>query len=297
MGSSKKGILRTLAYSDIFDYPLTTDELWRFLISSEKIEKASFEKELASLSPLLAVKNGWYCFSERREIIGKRRQREKESKAKFYLAQKLAAYLSLIPTVYLIGISGALAMRNADKTDDIDFFIITKKNTLWITRLLLLGILEVLGKRRRRNERYAPNKICLNMLIDESALCLSKERQDLYNAHEVLQMMPVFERNNMYKKFIGANIWVKKFLPNAFRYRARLINIQNHIKSFISVVLRLILRFSVFEFLAMQLQLWYIGKHKTRETIKDNFLAFHPKDKRHRVLREYEKRTKRYSKI
>lgn len=299
MGSSRKSILRTLAYSDIFDYPLTKDELWRFFIADSALHRrgVKLEKELGSLSSLLVKRNGFYCFKSRVEIIDKRLKREKESNKKLELARRIIDILSRIPTVQLIGISGALAMKNSDKDDDIDLFIIAKKNALWVTRLLLLAILEVLGKRRRRNEKYAPNKICLNMLINESTLCLPKEKQNLYSAHEAIQMMPVFQRYNTYKKFIAANIWVRKFLPNAFRYRTRLINKRNCKKSFIGVVVCLILSFPAFEFVARQFQLWYIGKHQTTETIKNNFLAFHPKDERDRVLSEYEKRIKRYAEI
>lgn len=311
MGSSRKSILRTLAYSDIFDYPLTKDELWRFFIADSALSRSAethgrsqvrlgrslksvkLERELGSLSSLLVKRNGFYCFKGRVEIIDKRLKREKESNKKLELARRIIDILSHIPTVYLIGISGALAMKNSDKDDDIDLFIVAKKNTLFLTRLLLLAILEVLGKRRRRNEKYAPNKICLNMLIDENILCLPKERQNLYGVHETIQMMPVFQRNNTYKKFIAANLWVRKFLPNAFRYRA-LINKRNCKKSFVDVVVCSIFSFPVFEFVARRFQLWYIGKHQTKETIKNNFLAFHPRDYKDKILSLYKRRLEKY---
>lgn len=296
----KPAILKTLAYSDIFDYPLTFDELWEFLIG-EKISKEQFKKELSGLSSKVAQRDGFYCFLERGEIIKKREKREAISNHKARIAKKIISFLRFIPTVRLIGVSGALAMRNAEEKDDIDWFIIVQRNRLWITRLLLLVFLELLGLRRKREERAAADKVCLNMLVDESYLCLPKDKQDLYSAHEVVQMLPVFERFNTYKRFIQANLWVKKFLPNSVR-RGITRNTtclagrqaRNHAETLLGVVLRLVLRFSALEFFAKILQLWHMRKHQTTEVISDRMLAFHPFDYRRKILKDYNQRLRKY---
>ena len=43
MDSSTWLIIKTLLYSDIFDFPLTKDELWFYLITSQKVSKKEFE--------------------------------------------------------------------------------------------------------------------------------------------------------------------------------------------------------------------------------------------------------------
>ena len=45
----KKAILRTLAYADIFDYPLTFKQLHRFLINPQPISQTSLKKFLKTL--------------------------------------------------------------------------------------------------------------------------------------------------------------------------------------------------------------------------------------------------------
>lgn len=294
MGSNHDFILRTLAYSDVFDYPLTSKELWHFLISNKRIERSLFEKRLKKLPSKIVVKKEFYCFFDRVSIVDKRVKRNEESEHKLSIVKKLISYLSFLPTVYLIGISGTLAMKNSGKKDDIDLFIITKKNTLWTTRLFLTLFLEVLGYRRKRCEKNVEDKICLNFLIEEDILCLPKEKQNLYGAHEVVQMLPVFERYNMYNKFINANQWVNRFLPNTITIK-KLINeeIKDRVERYTYITQ--LLTFS--NFLAKKFQLWYMEKHRTKEIISGNFLAFHPIDYKDKVLSAYKKRLKKYGRI
>jgi len=295
MGSSEKNILQTLAYSDIFDYPLSQEEIWRFLILKEKISKKEFKTDIKNISKKIILKNNLYCLNGREQIIDKRIKREKESLIKIKIAQKIASIFSVIPTIYLIGVSGALAMKNSDKNDDIDLFIIVKKGKLWVTRIILLIFLEISGNRRKREDKNVSNKICLNMFIDEHAIKMPKERQNLYSAHEVVQMLPLFQGNNMYSKFINVNKpWIEKFLPNSFEHVTTQNTTQNYSESFFGLVLRKVLFNSAFEYLSKKIQMRSIKKHQTIETVSDQFLAFHPLEYRDVVIKEYNQRLKEY---
>ena len=300
MRSAEKAVIKTLVYSDIFEFPLSYDELWRFLISPKPVAKKSFNKTLNGQSQNFSVKNGWHYLFQRDSLIDIRLQRNKESSKKLTDARKIVSYLSLVPTVYLVGISGALAMENAGDKDDIDLFVITKTNTIWITRFILILILQVFGVRRNRSTKRAANTVCLNMFIDEAGMAFLLEKRDLYTAHEIAQMKPLFDRGNTYQKFIGANLWVKEFLPNSLNRgttqnpSASSGQAQNHAESFFSVVLRPILRISALEFIAKKFQLWYMKRHITNEKITNHMLAFHPLDYKEIVLKKYRKRLKRY---
>lgn len=286
----ERAIYKTIIYADIFDFPLTKDELWRFLVTdqNQKIKLMLFEPMLKNLSSKISFKNGFYFLKNREELIKLRLQRKKESKIKLKIAKNIINSLSFIPTILLVGISGNLSIMNADKNDDIDLFVITRKNTLWLTRLMIILLLGFSGKLRRRGEKDVVNKICLNMIISEDALCLPKKRQDLFTAHEIMQMRPIFERNNAYQKFIVANSWVKNFLPNSLNTkRLRNEDIKRRKKS-LNIFL------VILDSLTKNLQLWYMKKHITSETITDNFLALHPLDHKTKVLKEYRKRLKTY---
>lgn len=283
MVSSRYSALSALAYSDIFDYPLTLEEVWFYAVH-KPLTKREVES-LLSNSELVKEKDGYYCFTGRQEIIKRRIIRKHVSKRKQEIAKDIAGILASIPTIYFIGISGGLAMNNTDADDDIDFFIITKKDTIWITRLLFLVFLIFMGKWRKRTDTDAKDKICINMLLDESHISLSAQK-DIYLAHEVVQVIPLIQRRNIYSKFIETNIWVRNFLPNVFK--KKVLEVKTLKTSWIENII------GVVEPLAKYIQLVYMRNHKTTEIITDSLLAFHPKNYRMLVLEEYKKRLKKY---
>ena len=122
------------------------------------------------------------------------------------------------------------------------------------------------------------------MLIDEESLKLETTRQNLYTAHEIVQLKPLFNRKNTYEKFVNANKWILEYLPNGID---RIKNQESRIKEIKHPLF-------IFERLAKIVQILYMKKHRTSEIVRDHFLAFHPFDYKDFVLKEYNKRLKRY---
>lgn len=288
MDNNRKQILHTIIYSDIFDYPLSQKELWKFLLQNISLQKKN--KKIRKTEVLLALKqanqikqsDGLYFLEGREHIVELRRQREKESKKKIAIAEKTASIFSLLPTIRYIGISGGVAMHNADRQDDIDFFIICSRYSMWISRLLCLIILEMTGKRRKRNKKHVSNLICLNMFVEDPFLTLS--RQDVFTAHEVIQLYTLVNKNNTYERFINANNWIFYYIPNISKKK-----ILGNPSAYWF--------FWPFDFLAKYIQLLFINMHKTNETVNAHLLAFHPYDYRSEILDEFRRRIKRYEKI
>jgi len=289
----KNSILKTLLYSDIFDYPLAKDQIWKFLVS-KKVSRRFFEralKELRKEAKIVFSKN-FYCLFDRQKIITIRLKRQNESAKKINTARKIVKIFTFLPTVKFIGTSGALAVENCDKNDDIDLFVIADEGKLWLTRFIMIILLKIMRKYRSYNSKGVSDKICLNMLITKEALGLPKERQNLYTAHEVAQMLPILDKENTYDKFLRANIWVKKFLPNAIgRIKNQELRIKNKNRSQLFVIRNSL---SIFELIAKYIQLWFINKHKTTEIISDKLLAFHPFDYKNKILLFYNERLKKY---
>lgn len=292
MGSNEQAVLRTLIYSDIFDFPLQQAELWRYLFTQQAMSYVSFLQALQHLMPkyVLKVRN-FYCLVGRAELIQLRWQRAKFSRQKLKTAQKIAKIIALLPSVLLIGLSGSLAMNNADSQDDIDFFIITKANTLWLSRCLILVMLQILNKRRRRQQNKANNKICLNMLIDETNLSLQESAKDLYSSHEVIQMKPLIIKQDIYRQFLSANNWIMNFLPNTLAAK-KLNSSFIHTNSKQSWSSKLL---CYCESLARHAQIYYMRQHLGKEKVAAHFIAFHPKNYRGFVLQKFKAKSKVYA--
>lgn len=213
----KKEIISTLAYADIFDYPLSASEVWKFLISQKKTRVKDVQQVLLRMSAdlkLISTDNKYFFLRGRKEIVDTRRKRRNWSQSKLKIAKQVARWLKLIPTIKMVAVTGALAMENSNKNDDIDLLIITSKNRLWLTRFLTVILLELVAKRRHPADKEVKDKICLNMFLDEGHLEVPKKEQDLFSSHEVCQLKVLWDKNGIYQKFLKANLWSKKFLPN-----------------------------------------------------------------------------------
>jgi hypothetical protein len=282
--ANSSSILKTLLYSDIFNYPLKKEEIWRYLIANKEDAKLIEDSQLQKIKKV-AYKDGFYFLKGKDKIVSLRKKREKESLKKLVKAKKVIEKIFLIPTVKFIGISGNLAANNAGKKDDIDLFIVTKKDTIWLTRFLIVIVLRLLKVYRRRGERNVKDKFCCNMFLDEEALPFDKNQQDLFTARELAQLKPIKDRGDVYNNLILSNKWLFTFLPNSFNGKVVKKEVN---KKKASAFLRVI------NGLAKIPQLIYMKKHKTNEEVSDKKLAFHPKNNRDFVLKSYKEKLKAY---
>jgi predicted nucleotidyltransferase len=296
-----QAIIKTLVYADMFDYPLTQEEIWKRLIKL-KIKNVTTSagsrnggkklKMILKKTKLMEEKNKYYFLRGREKLSNIRIKREKWSEKKQKIAKEVASLLKLIPTIKLVGITGALAVNNAEENDDIDLFIITSSKLLWTTRFLATILAELTGKRRHPRDISVNNKICLNMFVDEGHLSIPAKEQDLFSAHEVAQMKPIWEKNGIYQKFLRANLWVKEYLPNATEEDIKILRYEDIKKKSLSILISKYL--SLLENIFRKIQIRYMQKRRTTEIIRDGIIRFHPQDARKWVLREYKKRLEKY---
>jgi len=281
---TQKAILTTIIYSDIFHFPLTFTELWKYLISEEKITRKAFSEALANLSDVVASRDGYYFLTGKDSFVTRRKRHQAELKKKLQIAKKATFFLSHIPTIRFIGISGGLAVGNVTEEDDIDLFLIVKKGTLFMTRFWVVCMLEWLGMRRKRNEEFPADKICVNLLVDENRLLWPKKSRDLYSAHEVAQIQPLFERDNMFQKFMDSNQWIRTFLPNSQDEKEVFLGNTKSTNYFVLQFLGYFIFLKPFETMLRKLQENYMKKHRTTEIVSKNVLAFHPNDYRMEII-------------
>jgi len=291
MRSQHQNIIATVSYADIFDYPLTKREIATWCIGGS-----------CRVSPLpfgLERIGAYVVLSGRKHLAKIREVRQHIAAAKWKHIRKIAMMFRYVPTVLLVGVTGGLAVDNANECDDIDLFFVTQKNTLWTTRMLVTIFADRMRIRRRPNDTYVSDKICLNMFMSEDALRLPTPEHDLFAAHEVIQMVPLWEREGIYKKFLDANRWVKKFVPNAWKEKVRRERLPagkagKTVSEKKINILRsaFYLLFVLFEPLAQVAQLWYMKNKRTNEVIRSGMIRFHPRDARVWVREKYALRLK-----
>lgn len=196
----ERAALETLAYSDIFDYPLTLDELHRYLpipISHEELKKNVPQS-------LLCGAKGYYFLPNRASLVDLRLARESASRPAFNRALRYGRILGRLPFVRMVSMTGSLAMLNLSKNADMDFMLITAPRRLWIARAFAATF--------GRLMRLTGDRICVNLLVSENAL--EWPRHDLYSAREMGQMIPIVGVS-VYRRLRDLNSWVESFLPNA----------------------------------------------------------------------------------
>ncbi|TSC84666.1 MAG: Uncharacterized protein G01um101413_50 [Parcubacteria group bacterium Gr01-1014_13] len=211
--SLHQSVVKTLAYFDLADYPLTKEELFYFLWQPPAISYADFLNTLASLN--LESKFGYYFLSGREQIAEIRRRKLLISERKLKIARRAIKIIRSVPYLRAVFVCNTVGAQQADEASDIDFFIVTEKNRIWITRLFVTFLLSLFGL--RRTGKRVKDKICLSFYATTSGLDLAKWRvadDDVHFAYWINQMLPVFDPDNYYTKFLEANSWTKTYLPN-----------------------------------------------------------------------------------
>jgi hypothetical protein len=107
--------------------------------------------------------------------------------------------------VRAVAVSGSLSKNFVDEKGDIDFFIITKANRLWIARSfmhLFKKFTYLVGMQ---------HSFCMNYYVDENSLEIIEK--NIYTATEVKTLLGVAGSKTL-NGFFATNQWAVKWLPN-----------------------------------------------------------------------------------
>jgi len=221
-----KNIIATVIYYDILNYPLTSFEIWKYLISSQETRKSEQKKvslfdviknlENEELRQYFEEYQGFYFLRGRKKLVEQRIERNKISENKFRIIKKAVWFLRFSPFIRMIAVTGRIAMKNADKKSDLDLLIALKKNRIFIGRILATAIVHILGIRRYKNK--ITDRICLNYFITNKSLEISLK--DLFSSSEYFFAVPVFGWET-FRDFHKKNDWIRNYRPN---FEPRCIN-------------------------------------------------------------------------
>lgn len=201
-------ILRTVLYADVFNFPMTVEEIHHFLMHDVPVTCDQVRTTLrrsAPLQKLLITNRDYIACAHRAAIIDERARREQATQKLWPLAVQYGAWLGRLPFVRMVAITGALAMRNAaTPQDDLDYLLVTTANRVWLARAFAIIVVRLV--------RLRGVVICPNYVLAEDRL--EQEQKDLFIAHEIAQMIPVCGQT-LYQQFRAANQWADAHLPNA----------------------------------------------------------------------------------
>lgn len=263
---------QTINYAKFFGSRLTPKHLHLWLISPKKSSPKQLSNFL-SKNPQL-----------KKKLISKPNHHQtKLVRQKIKNVQKLLSVFKIIQNIKLVALTGSLSIDNPKKNDDIDLMIIVSPNTLWLTRPLVIFLTSLLSNRRKPNTSNSSNQVCLNLWLDQTALTVPKSKQNLYTAHEVLQVKPLLDRGGVYRQFILSNSWTKKHLANAYKRmslrRVCECTLPEWQKRWVTAFLRGLLRGGTrqLNLLAFHLQHLYMKSKITHELITPHAAYFHPR--------------------
>ena len=136
---------------------------------------------------------------------------------------KIFRYLPFIKNVY---ISNSVSFKSVHKNSDIDLFIVTENNRLFLSKFFVWLLFKIL-KIWWNHEKW---KFCTWFWVTEQAVDLypiSIYPIDLYLAYRIAHLQPVYTKDNhSINNIFSENIRVKQIIPNYNWKYKKILNIQ-----------------------------------------------------------------------
>ncbi len=302
----ERDILSTISYYDIFDYPLTSWEIWKFLYKCESYEclmatntrESSFFNVQRALKNFkgLDFKNGFYFLKGRETIVEERRKKYLLAQKRWKKLQKVVSILQVAPFVKMIAGCNNLLINNIKPDSDVDVFIIVKSGRMWMTRFFVTTLVSLMRQWRHRGN--VAGKVCLSFFVTDDNLNLgniAKKPYDIYLNNWIFLVAPLLDRG-VYKKFIEENLWARSKMNNALTFLP--VDYERKIKK--SVILEgarklgeKVLSGGLGDLIEKYFKKMQFGKMRGRGTdviVSDKMLKFHEVDRRDEFREQFESR-------
>lgn len=288
----KDRILATLKFFDLQDLPLTLLELHSFLIANLSQIRPSLDYQYefsanqafhkpptvdisevlqcldTQCSEEVASYKGFYFLNGRQDLVNLRLANYLFGLKREKLIRRFTGILRHLPFLRAVAIAGSQAFGQQKATSDIDLFVITDPEFLWLARIFISAYFQITG--HRRHGRKIANRFCLNHYLAGPKNL--QQHRDLYNAMEYLRLRPLFGFA-YFEKFYAENIsWLNAYFQN-FTIAGAGLEKESKIRKFLEKIFQNSLGRRLNEFLG-KWQLWRIkrGEHVVADGTE---LAFH----------------------
>lgn len=216
-----------LAYFDIFNYPLTLKEVYRFSRKKTTASEVAIALNQLVKMDFIVQQDQFYLLKENNFDLQGRIIAESRAIANLENAIKYGQKIGRFPFVQCVFITGSLSKGILYEDDGYDYFLIIKKNRLWITNLFLKLFMII---------RKSNNFLSIKYLIAEDHLEI--DQKNIYIATELKTIIPITGDKTLISKFQQSNQWTNIYLPNKKWYPYK-----EHVpqKGWITTIIQLIL--------------------------------------------------------
>ncbi|MFO0703376.1 MAG: hypothetical protein U0525_01485 [Patescibacteria group bacterium] len=261
-------ILKLITTYEHIGFYLTKNEIKSFL--SCQVDDLYFDVVVEDLVSFGKIKK-----NSKRDIYWTSGVDPSDKKNYIYSDVKIAknklilSLLSKIPSILFIGITGSCAHEISKVDDDIDLILVTKKNSLFVTRALVLFISHLFGKRRTISGPVK-NKLCVNILLEDGNLVVPYPKRTMFSVREMVNIRSYCDKNFIKDKLIISNKkLMQQFTPN-FKMEYDAFAKKNNIQMIANIFSKNINSTLMF------IELWYLKPKVTNELVNSRQLWFHP---------------------
>ena len=294
----KQAVLSTLAYFDLYEVPMTREELTDYLLFVKPDERA-IDLYLKDSSYVL-TREGFLSFRWNPEFWQEWEEKQNRTRAMFKKVARWRWLFQLCPFVRLVGVCNSVTIGDTCKNSDIDLFVVAEPGRLFTARLALTVLTGLFGV--RRHGRKVRERFCLSFYVTEEALDLSSlvlKPYDIYLAFWAQSLEPVAGDYFVYEDFVALNWpWLSAYFSAPIRrkrhFRAR--------RGFMKTAHRLlewlldsdkVERWCRDKQWSRALAKYHALEDKSGTVISDSMLKFHDKDARREVRDEWRARVEK----
>ncbi|MFA5945664.1 MAG: hypothetical protein WC802_02020 [Patescibacteria group bacterium] len=295
--SLERSIVRTVAYFSHFSYPLTSFEVWKWLLMPERkysLAEVSLALDESSLLEKSLSRHGGFIGLGNVELqASDRRDRLKDALRKYEKLNTFLRFLSRLPFIEGIAVCNSLAFHHTTSESDIDLYIVTKPKRTWSARLCSTFPLMLL---RQRPGETLVDPLCLSFFASSTAMNLEPIKiaeQDPYLAYWAMTLIPLVDRSGCYREFAEINEWARAVLPHAEPVKRA--------PAFRPMTRRVFIPIPLKEVLARKLQedrfpqkIRSLMNLDTRVIVNEHMLKFHDDDRRLEIASALDEKMKAF---
>ena len=286
---TESAVLQTLAYFEVFSYPLTKEELFTFCSEVSASEEDVFESIQDLVNQACIFQFGTFFQLKNDASWAKRRlDYNRRADETLPIARRMARFIGGFPYVRAVFVSGSLSKHCMGPESDVDFFVVTAPGRLWLARTLLIVFKKIF---LLNSHKY----FCLNYFVDTKHLEI--EEKNLFTATESVTLLPMWGCE-FYEAFYKANAWAWQRFPH-FAPRPT-TDVPAHSRGFIKKILEKMLSGKLGDWLDQKAMRFTVGfwKRKFQDMKADTFdtalksrrgiSKHHPLHFQQKVLERYE---------